>query len=141
MQILTIDHLKIVFNELQSCSKKWYYIGLELDFSADTLDNIESESSDPNGYLLKVLKRYLRRSDPHPTWKRIVAALKSKSVGYEQLADQIERQYCRDCETTNDSSTCKSNSNYSSLEYLPCTHCAHEVACSSLTMYTACCAL
>ena len=110
MQVLTITDLRIVLSELLCCSKKWYYIGLELDFSPDILDIIENESKDTNGYLLDLLKKYLRWSNPYPTWKNIVAALRSKSVGYEQLADEIERKHCGCNEIAKDSSTCK-NSN------------------------------
>ena len=93
---LSIDDLKVLQENLFVVSHKWYAIGLQLLLNADTLDNIISNcGSSPRDCLLEVLKKWLRRVNPYPTWKAIVDALKSAAVGEQMLAEQLERLYSK----------------------------------------------
>ena len=69
---------------------------MQLLLNADTLDNIRSTcGSSTQDCLLEVLKKWLRRVNPYPTWKAIVDALKSIVVGEEKLAHKLEDEYCK----------------------------------------------
>ena len=93
---LSIDDLKVLHEKLFDVSNKWYNIGLQLLLNADTLDNIKSNcGSSTQDCLLEVLKKWLRRVNPYPTWKTIVDALKSIVVGEEKLAQKLEDEYCK----------------------------------------------
>ena len=45
--------------------------------------------------LTEMLTDWLKRMNPPPTWEALVDALKSQTVGYEQLADTIEKTHCK----------------------------------------------
>ena len=93
---LSIDDLKVLQEKLFDVSNKWYNIGLQLLLNADTLDNIKSNcGSSTQDCLLEVLKKWLRRVNPYPTWKAIIDALKSIVVGEGNLAQKLEDEYCK----------------------------------------------
>jgi len=92
---LSIDDLKEVLDKLFGVSNKWYDIGLQLLLHADTLDNIEANSSSTQHCLREVLKKWLRRVNPYSTWKAVIDALKSAVVGEQMLAQQLEDLYCK----------------------------------------------
>ena len=102
---LSIDDLKEVQDKLFGVSNKWYDIGLQLLLSANDLDSIEANSNSTQHCLREMLKRWLRRVNPHPTWKAVVDALKSVVVGEETLAQQLEDEYCKQDNTRSPSST------------------------------------
>ena len=84
----------MVRHELYSAARKWYDIGLELDVKCSTLDNIRDMYKDNNeDSLREMIKMFLQRSTPIPTWRAIVDALNAKAVGYSQLAEEIEKKY------------------------------------------------
>ena len=89
---LSIDDLKVLQEKLFDVSNKWYNIGLQLLLNADTLDNIDGSTQH---CLREMLKKWLRKVNPYPTWKAVVDALKSVVVGEEKLAQQLEDLYCK----------------------------------------------
>ena len=93
---LSIGDLKDLQDKLFGVSNKWYNIGLQLLLNADTLDNIRSNcGSSTQHCLLEVLKVWLRKTNPYPTWKAVVDALRSAVVGEERVAKQLEDLYCK----------------------------------------------
>ena len=97
---LSIDDLKELQERLFGVSNKWYDIGLQLLLSANDLDSIEANSNSTQHCLREMLKRWLRRVNPHPTWKAVVDALKSVVVGEQWLAQQLEEAlYCKQDKT------------------------------------------
>ena len=89
-----MDDLGTLVDELHEARTKWYYVGLKLKVPVDVLDAIESESDDQAKMFLRVLKTALKRVEPLLTWKAVVEALRSRTVGLEQLAETIEAKYC-----------------------------------------------
>ena len=71
-----------------------YYVGLNLKLPTDLLDSIESQYPNSRDRLLHVLKEFLRRVEPRPTWLAVVNALRSPSVGLLKLAEKFEKKYC-----------------------------------------------
>lgn len=95
MARLTIDDLKVVREALFDGRNSWYDIGVELDVSPATLDNINAQFRDNAGHCLReMLKVWLKGLDC--SWKVIVAALKSKALRENTgtLAAEIEKEYC-----------------------------------------------
>ena len=86
--------LGTLVTELYEARTKWYFVGLELKVPVNVLDTIESESNDEAKMFLRVLKTALERVEPLLTWKAVVEALRSRTVGLEVLAETIEAKYC-----------------------------------------------
>ena len=69
---------------------KWYDVGVELLISPDTLDAIEENKRGIcEAYFREMLKEWLRRPKPHPTWAELAEALRSPMIGYGHLADKL----------------------------------------------------
>ena len=85
--------LGTLVTELYEARTKSYFVGLNLNIPPDVLDTIESESGDDKR-LLGVLKTALNRVEPRLTWRAVVEALKSPTVGLQLLAKKIEAKYC-----------------------------------------------
>ena len=82
--------LKAAINELNPVCDKWYKIGVQLEVPIPNLRNIARDSMDP---LCDTLDFWMRNG-PSPSWRCLVDALKTPSVGEKQLAEEIERKYC-----------------------------------------------
>ena len=68
--------------------KKWKYIGLGLGVPQTDIDTI---TGDPLDCLGSILTKWLKGIDPHPTWKALVAVLRSRVVGEEKKAQELEK--------------------------------------------------
>ena len=90
---LSVDDLGIVRNEIFDASPKWYDVGLELKVSVATLDSIRDQFGDPKDCFREALKCWLK-STLKPTWRVLVDALRSRTVGEKQLADNLEAKHC-----------------------------------------------
>jgi hypothetical protein len=87
---LTIRDLPEVFTSVFDARAKWYDIGLVLKIDPGSLDAIEKENPrDFQGCLRALLKTWLRKSQPKPTWGALVKALESPLVGEALLASMI----------------------------------------------------
>ena len=94
-QNLSIDDLGKVNEEIYAASLKWYKIGLQLKVSPNSLDKIKAEESDFSDKLLEMLKAWLKKVQPKPTWAALVKALKNHTVDEELLAAKLEKKYCK----------------------------------------------
>ena len=74
-------------------SAQWYLLGLQLKVKIGTLDRIRAQFADPIHQLLEMLKAWLSTSD-NTTWKILTNALRSQTVGADQLAGELEKKYC-----------------------------------------------
>ena len=88
---LCIGDFEVVKKAVYDARSKWYDIGVELKISVNTLDAINEDISNCSiGALYNaMLKEWLRRTQPRPTWKKLAAALRSPPVGFEYLADEL----------------------------------------------------
>lgn len=73
---------------------KWYNIGLGLEVSVDTLDSIRERWDDDGDRLREMFKPWLKGINPTPTWKALIAALRRPSVGENELAGKLEKEFC-----------------------------------------------
>ena len=72
---------------------QWYHLGIQLKVRPGTLDRIRTQFHDPRDQLLEMLKTWLMASD-NTSWKTLTDALKSRTVGANQLASVLETKYC-----------------------------------------------
>ena len=71
---------------------KWDYIGLALKLTPGTLDAIKKTNHHVvEDCLTATLKEWLSRSKLHPSWSGLATALKDKTVGLEELAEQLPK--------------------------------------------------
>ena len=71
---------------------KWYHLGLQLNLRVNKLDGIRTQFHNPRDQLLEMLKTWLTTAD-NPSWKSLTDALRSRTVGANQLADHLEAKY------------------------------------------------
>ena len=57
--------------------------------SAGTLDSIKAISQNPDDCLTAIIKDWLKNGKPKPSWAELAKALKSRMVGYAQLAEEF----------------------------------------------------
>ena len=72
---------------------QWYYLGLQLKMRPVTLDSIRGDVWYSRDQLLEMLKTWLTSSD-NTSWKTLIDALRSRSVGKSQLAADLQKKYC-----------------------------------------------
>ena len=86
------DDLREILEELSTKSSKWYNIGVQLKVDKDQLDNIQIKCSDPKDQLREMIDERLKKVTPL-TWSDLAAALRSKTIGEERLAAEIEKKH------------------------------------------------
>ena len=70
---------------------KWKVIGLGLGVPPSDLEAI---SGSPQECLQSSLTKWLKGTDPSPTWDALVAVLRSRVVGEEKKAQELEDTFC-----------------------------------------------
>ena len=87
---LTIDNLGDVLEAVWEARVKWFNIGLKLGISPGTLNTIKKNNNqDPDDCLTAMLEYWLNNGNPKPSWAAVAKALKSPTVGYAQLAEEL----------------------------------------------------
>ena len=92
-QQLSINHLRVIMEELNDVRAKWNNIGLQLGISVGTLDAIKKQCNDHSDCLRETLTTWLKRYPPPATWGYIIAALRSSTVDETKLASDLEQKY------------------------------------------------
>ena len=88
---LSIGDLAVVREAAWEARNEWYDIGLGLGVSADDLDEIKEDNlRNCKACFRDMLKVWLRRSQPSPSWKELVKVLRSPVIGYGELADRLQ---------------------------------------------------
>ena len=87
--------LKTVFSALCSVCYKWFSIGLELDVTESQLKIIEKDRLGSEEQMRTMLDYWMHNAtDPLPSWKVLVDALKAPTVCENKLAKELEEIYC-----------------------------------------------
>ena len=86
---LGIDDLRDVQKAVWEARSKWYNLGLELGISPGTLDSIKATNQNPDDLFADMIKDWLRNGNPKPNWATIANALRSPTVGYGHIAEQV----------------------------------------------------
>lgn len=69
---------------------EWFNLGLNISIDKDCLTMIKQNNPNEDDCFRKMLLEWLKSVDPEPSWKDLLAALSEPSVGYKQLAEEIE---------------------------------------------------
>ena len=93
---LTPEDVNDIQEELLPAQSQSYVFGLKLGLPTDVLDFIHSKYTEPRECLLQVLLEFTKQTEPRPTWRVIVNALKSSAVGLYELADVVETAHFPD---------------------------------------------
>ena len=92
---LTNEDLVTILTELFEAKIKWFDVGLQLKLDVSILEGIKA-NSDPNDCFHEMFIAWLKSSSKvEKTWKTLVMVLKSKTVGYESLAERIDEKFCQ----------------------------------------------
>ena len=72
---------------------QWYDLGLELGVEETTLNIIKSDCDNKAETCFReMLSVWLKMTDPRPSWKALVAALKQPYIRHEELADKVNKE-------------------------------------------------
>ena len=93
---LTPDDANNVLEEIVEAQNQSYMLGLKLNLPLHVLDAIHLTNRLPRNRLLQVLIEFTKQVDPRPTWRTIVAALRSPAVNLPQLAMTVEAAHFPD---------------------------------------------
>ena len=85
--------LKQVHKELyNTVANKWEDIGIQLDIEDGELAKVKADHPGESGSCLReMLRIWLKKVQPCPSWKDLVEAL--KVLGEEKLAVQLKKKY------------------------------------------------
>ena len=81
-------------------------IGIELKMEKSDLDEIQDGNKENDKCFIEMLIRWLR-NNPRPMLADLTAALKQPTVGFHQLAEELEREGLRKCTGSNHDHTTK----------------------------------
>ena len=89
---ITLKDLKKVYAATFAARNKWRNILLDLDVDSSTIDSISTKCLDiPDDCYREGLAYWLRGEER--SWSDVVEALSSPTVGYDDIAMIIEREY------------------------------------------------
>ena len=89
----TKPKLKDLLKELKVAASDWEDIGIELEIADSNLKQIRSNNSgDSKACLREMLRMWLSRVDPPPSWSAIVEAL--DNLEHQDIAQHIRTKYC-----------------------------------------------
>ena len=91
---MSSDDLCHVQAAVYSIHHKWYNIGLQLGIAFTALDAIKANQRTTDECLTEMLKQWLTRDSPPPSWSGLVEALSSEPVREERLARGLHAKYC-----------------------------------------------
>ena len=84
-----------MFEALVPICHKWKFIGIALRLDTTFLGRVGSlYPSQPEEALLEVVEEWLLSSAAPPSWEQLLKALRSRTVGENRLAGEIE-ETCR----------------------------------------------
>ena len=100
---LTTDDLAKVRRLTFDACDKWHSFGLELGLRVTTLDIIRQTFNRSEDQFTEMLSKWLRMTDLPPTWERLIAALKERTMGLHDVAKRVEKEL-ENSATTSDGS-------------------------------------
>ena len=95
-QSLTPDDAINVLEEILEAQNHSRLLGLKLNVPDFIISSIHKEYTDPIERLYYVVVEFLKQDTPRPTWRAIVAALRSPIVSLPQLAMRVEAAHFPD---------------------------------------------
>ena len=87
---LTPDDAVEIFEELLPAQNQSYVLGLKLKLPLRIVEAIHLQYQNPRDCLLHVIVAFLEQTEPRPTWRVIVNALRSRAINLPDLARRVE---------------------------------------------------
>ena len=92
----------VVQDELWDARFKWRNLGIQLGTRIEDLETIGVKNSNvPDSCFTDCIITWLRQTNPPPTWTTLIKALQSRTVGFHELAEHLERKYLQPIPITN----------------------------------------
>ena len=88
---LRLEDIALIQEETWEVRYKWRYLGNALKMPRLVLDMIEEEYDYTREYYREVVRRWLRMTEPKPTWQALVTAL--RDVEEQPLARYLRRSF------------------------------------------------
>ena len=85
------DDTSLVTDQTWEIRYKWRYFGAALKMSPLVLDDIEEEVSQLRECYREVIRRWMRQTEPKPSWQVLVTAI--REVKEDRLAVYIKRSF------------------------------------------------
>ena len=95
-ETLTPDDAVDVLEEILPAQNKSYELGLKLKLPQHVVEAIHSKNLPPERCLLEVLIKFFQQTEPRPTRRVIIEALKSPAVNLLALAKEVEAAHFPD---------------------------------------------
>ena len=70
-----------IVEQLWDVRSRWFSLGLQLQFNYGDLEAIKKDKRECSECFTELLNKWLKVSNPAPTWKSMINALNSRSVG------------------------------------------------------------
>ena len=87
--------LKLLMRNLKNIAAFWEDLGIELDVDDGKLKCIKTDNhGDCTSCLRELLRTWLNRVDPEPTWEAIAEAVEN-GTQYQEVASKIRAEYCQ----------------------------------------------
>ncbi len=90
---LTLSVFRDVQNKLWTVRSKWFNLGIELGLYLDDLEVIRRDHRYIDEQFPRMIRTWLERREPKPTWQAIIAALQECTVDEEGVADDLTKAY------------------------------------------------
>ena len=88
---LTQNHVGTVMKDLTPLASEWENIGVYLEIDDGTLSTIKADEQKALGRLREMLRAWLRRTEPPPTWTDMVEAV---ALINPSLGDSLRTKHC-----------------------------------------------
>ena len=99
-RILTVDDAVDILEELLPVQSQSFLLGLKLKLPLHEVEVIHQQYAKPRDCLFHTIIAFLRRTEPKPTWRVIVDALKNATLGLPALARKLEAAHFPDAVAT-----------------------------------------
>lgn len=93
---LTPDDAVNVLEEILEAQDQSLALGLKLKLPPHVVEAVCENHWLPRNRLLQVIIEFTKQTDPRPTWRAIVSALRSPAVNLPQLAMKVEEAHFPD---------------------------------------------
>ena len=93
-QLLDDNDVIRIVEEICSVQTQSITLGYLLKIPGPVLDSIHQDYTRSQDRLIRVIREFVNRIEPRPTWRVIVEALKSPLIRKQRLAKKIANKYC-----------------------------------------------
>ena len=94
-----------ILEELVDAQNHAHLLGLMMNVNPSDVEAIQTTYQQPKDKLLHIIIAFLNQTQPRPTWRAIIKALRTKTVNLPRLAASLEEAHFPEPATVHESST------------------------------------